>query len=53
VQTTWPLTAPVAWRLAYLCSRETGEPVTTDALEHAMLLVVNDHDDIIISLGRG
>lgn len=38
--------APVAWRLAYLVARETGEPVTTEGLDHAMSLVVNDHDDV-------
>lgn len=38
--------APVAWRLAYLVARETGEPITEDALDHAMSLVVNDHDDV-------
>lgn len=38
--------APVAWRLAYLVARETGEPITTDSLDHAMSLVVNDHDDV-------
>lgn len=38
--------APVAWRLAYLIARETGEPVTRESLEHAMSLVVSDHDDV-------
>lgn len=38
--------APVAWRLAYITSRETGEGITTDDLDHAMGLVVNDHDDV-------
>lgn len=38
--------APVAWRLAYLHSRETGEPITEDGLEWAMGLVVNSHDDV-------
>lgn len=38
--------APVAWRLAYITSRETGDGITTDDLEHAMGLVVNDHDDV-------
>jgi hypothetical protein len=38
--------APVAWRLAYLLARETGEEITTEDLDHAMGLVVNDHDDV-------
>lgn len=38
--------APVAWRLAYLLARETGEPITAAALDCAMRLVVNDHDDV-------
>lgn len=38
--------APVAWRLAYLLARENGEKVTTDSLDYAMGLVVNDHDDV-------
>jgi hypothetical protein len=39
--------APVAWRLAHVLSRETdGGPLTTDDLDHAMSLVVNDHDDV-------
>jgi hypothetical protein len=38
--------APVAWRLAYVWAREAGEPVDEDSLEHAMSLVVNDHDDV-------
>lgn len=37
--------SPVAYRVAYLVARETGEPITPDGLEHAMGLVVNDHDD--------
>lgn len=48
--------APVAWRLAYLVAREQGEPITFDNLDHAMSLVVNDHDDvayIIRKYGRG
>lgn len=36
----------VAWRLAYLTARETGEGITTDDLDHAMSLVVNNHDDV-------
>lgn len=38
--------APVAWRLAYLVARETGESVSRDDLDYAMSLVVNDHDDV-------
>jgi hypothetical protein len=38
--------APVAWRVAYLLARETGEPITRDRLDHAVGLVVNDHDDV-------
>lgn len=36
----------VAWRVAYLVSRETGEPITLDHLDHAMSMVVNDHEDV-------
>ena len=48
--------APVAWRLAYLMARETGEDVTEDTLAHAMSLVVNEHPDvayIVRNYGRG
>jgi len=38
--------APVAWRLAYLMARESGEAITIATLDHAMNLVVNDHDDV-------
>jgi hypothetical protein len=38
--------APVAWRVAYLVARETNEEITTEALDYAMGLVVNDHDDV-------
>lgn len=38
--------APVAWRLAYLLARETGEEITEESLDRAMSLVVNDHDDV-------
>ena len=38
--------APVAWRVAYLVARETGEPITRANLDHAMSLVVNDSDDV-------
>lgn len=40
--------APVAWRLAYLIARETGEGIDLDGLDHAMSLVVNDHDDVAV-----
>ncbi len=48
--------SPGAWRLAYIMHRETGEDITEDTLEHAMGLVVNDHDDVaymIRSYGNG
>jgi hypothetical protein len=38
--------APVAWRVAYLVARETGEAITEESLDYAMSLVVNDHDDV-------
>ena len=38
--------APVAWRLAYLLARETGETVSAYGLDYAMGLVVNNHDDV-------
>jgi hypothetical protein len=38
--------APVAWRVAYLVARESGEGITHERLDHAMGLVVNDHDDV-------
>jgi hypothetical protein len=38
--------APVAWRVAYLVARESGEAITHERLDHAMGLVVNDHDDV-------
>lgn len=38
--------APVAWRVAYLVARETETPVDRGGLDHAMSLVVNDHDDV-------
>ena len=38
--------APTAWRVAYLVARDTGEAITRDKLDHAMGLVVNDHDDV-------
>jgi hypothetical protein len=48
--------APVAWRLSYLMAREQGEPITFDALDADMGLVVNGHDDVayvIRTYGRG
>jgi hypothetical protein len=48
--------APVAWRVAYLLARETGEGITTESLDYAMSLVVNDHDDVawlVNSYGHG
>lgn len=38
--------APVAWRVAYLVARETGEAVTRESLDAIMGMVVNDHDDV-------
>ena len=38
--------APVAWRFAYVVAREQGEPITFDDLDHAMSLVVGNHDDV-------
>jgi hypothetical protein len=38
--------AAVAWRFAYLVAREQGEAITIEGLDHAMGLVVNDHDDV-------
>lgn len=38
--------AQVAWRVAYLVAREQGEPILHRDLDHAMGLVVNDHDDV-------
>lgn len=38
--------APVAWRVAFLVARETGEPLDTERLAHAMDMVVNGHDDV-------
>jgi hypothetical protein len=48
--------APVAWRLSYLMAREQGEPITFDALDADMGLVVNEHEDVgyvIRTYGRG
>jgi hypothetical protein len=38
--------APVAVILAEVVAEATGEEITSEALEHAMGLVVNDHDDV-------
>jgi hypothetical protein len=38
--------APVAWRLAYLMARESGEDITKESLEHAMGMVVNESDSV-------
>lgn len=38
--------APVAWRLAYVLSREAGELVDFDALDRAMSDVVNESDSV-------
>lgn len=38
--------APVAWRVAFLVARETGEAITEESLDYCMGLVVNDHDDV-------
>lgn len=42
--------APVAWRLAYVVAREMDECVDLDGLDHAMSLVVNDHDDVAYTI---
>lgn len=38
--------SPIALQVAQIVERETGEPMTFASLEHAMGLVVNDHDDV-------
>lgn len=38
--------APVAWRLAEIVADANGEPITRQALDFAMGLVVNSHDDV-------
>lgn len=38
--------APVAYRHAVIVSREQGAPLTYDALDHSMSLVVNDHEGV-------
>lgn len=48
--------APVAWRLAYIITRETGETLDEGHLFYAMGLVVNNHDDVaymVNTYGRG
>lgn len=42
--------APVAWRLAYVLARETGEDITEADLDYAMGLVVNDSDDVAYTI---
>lgn len=44
--------SPVAWTVARILERETGEPMTLDALDHQMGLVVNDHDDVAYLLAN-
>lgn len=44
--------APVAYRVAAIISEEVGEPITLDDLDHAMSLVVNDHDDPAYTLAN-
>ncbi len=38
--------APIAWQVARLTARESGNPVYRELLDFAMGLVVNDHDDV-------
>lgn len=38
--------APVAWALTEIIADATGEPITPEALDYSMGLVVNDHDDV-------
>ena len=38
--------APLAYVLARIVCDANGEPVNRDALDHAMGLVVNSHDDV-------
>lgn len=44
--------APVAWRIAEIIARETGEPIIWHTLEGAMSQVVNDHDDVAYLLAN-
>jgi hypothetical protein len=44
--------APIAWELAAAVADATGEPISADALDHAMGLVVNDHDDVATLIPR-
>ena len=37
--------APTAVACAVILAAETGEPMTTETVDHLMSLVVNDHDD--------
>jgi hypothetical protein len=48
--------APVAWRVNFLVAQAQGEPITFDGLDHAMGLVVNEHEDVtymIRNYGQG
>jgi hypothetical protein len=38
--------APVAWRLAEIIREANGDPITEEAVDYCMGLVVNDHDDV-------
>src|SRR5215211_8528361 len=44
--------APVAWELAAVVADSTGEPIDADALDYAIGLVVNDHDDVAALIPR-
>lgn len=44
--------APLAWELAAVVADSTGEPIDADALDYAMCLVVNDHDDVAALIPR-
>lgn len=48
--------APVAWRVAFLTARESGEGISKDLLDFTMGLVVNEHSDVaymVKTYGRG
>lgn len=38
--------APIAWQVARITARESGNPVYRELLDFTMGLVVNDHDDV-------
>lgn len=44
--------APVAYQVATILARETGEELTTETLDYVMGLVVNDHDDVAYMLSE-